>query len=289
MNRKNVSGIMLAILLIVVLTLVTLEFDAAAGEYVYPFKDIFEKDLSDIASSVPQIEQIYVVTYFDFIRTVLIRINYTSGLSDNEKIEIQYYVQHQLKEKWYINLVALNHIFTPPEQTPPWPGFVIGELLVEFTEPIAAKISFSPGIPWTNESTLFNASASYSQNGNITRYEWDFGDGNRKITEIPTIDHTYSIEGDYNVTLNVTDNTGLWNSTTMTLTVTFVTDLNKDRKVDILDITIVAAVYGSHGPNIPNPGDPPSKNWNPTADLDKNNLINIIDITMVAKDYGKTV
>jgi hypothetical protein len=281
MNRKNVSGIMLAIPLIVVLTLVTLEFDTAAGEYVYPFKDIFEKDLSDIASSVPNIEQIYVVRYFDFIRTVHIRINYTSSLSDNEKVDIQYNVQHQLIEKWYIKTVGPNFILTPPEEPPPpWPGFVIGELLVGFMEPIAAKISFSPGIPWANESTLFNASASYSQNGNITRYEWDFGDGNRKITEIPTIDHTYSIEGDYNVTLNVTDNTDLWNSITMTLTVTFVTDLNKDRGVDMRDIGYVAKRF------MCKPGD---SLWDPNADLNSDGIVDMGDIAIVAKEFGKTV
>lgn len=58
------------------------------------------------------------------------------------------------------------------------------------------------------------------------------------------------------------------------------TDLNKDRTVNILDITIVAAAYGSK------PGDP---KWNVLADLDMNGQVNIIDVTMVAKDYGKTV
>jgi endoglucanase len=58
-----------------------------------------------------------------------------------------------------------------------------------------------------------------------------------------------------------------------------VTDLNKDGRVNIQDITMVAVAFGSK------PGD---ADWNVIADLDKNGVVNILDITMVAKDYGKT-
>ena len=58
------------------------------------------------------------------------------------------------------------------------------------------------------------------------------------------------------------------------------TDLNKDRKVNIQDLFIVAKAFQTK------PGD---ENWDPRADLDGNDLINIIDLYEVAKDYGKTV
>jgi hypothetical protein len=61
---------------------------------------------------------------------------------------------------------------------------------------------------------------------------------------------------------------------------TYVVDLNRDGKVNILDITIVARAYG---------GKPGSINWNEIADIDQNGLVNILDIAMIAKDYGKTV
>lgn len=57
------------------------------------------------------------------------------------------------------------------------------------------------------------------------------------------------------------------------------TDLNKDGKVNILDITIVAKAFGTKT------GEP---HWNDAADLDKNGIINIIDLTIVARDFGKT-
>jgi hypothetical protein len=58
------------------------------------------------------------------------------------------------------------------------------------------------------------------------------------------------------------------------------TDLNGDRAVNIMDISIVARAFGSKA------GEP---GWNATADLDMNGAVNIIDISMVAKDYGKSV
>jgi len=56
-----------------------------------------------------------------------------------------------------------------------------------------------------------------------------------------------------------------------------------------VDITIVAIAFGSHGPDIPNQGDPASQKWNPIADVDKDEWVNIQDLFRVAKDFGKTV
>jgi parallel beta-helix repeat protein len=55
-------------------------------------------------------------------------------------------------------------------------------------------------------------------------------------------------------------------------------DLNNDRVVNILDISIIARAFGSR------PGD---EKWNPIADIDNNNLINILDIAKVAREFGK--
>jgi hypothetical protein len=57
------------------------------------------------------------------------------------------------------------------------------------------------------------------------------------------------------------------------------TDLNEDGIVNMLDLTIVAAAFGSR---------PGGKNWNVAADFDGNGRINIIDVVVVAKDFGRT-
>ncbi len=50
----------------------------------------------------------------------------------------------------------------------------------------------------------FDASESYDLDGNIVSYFWDFGDGTN-ATEV-TVDHAYVEDGNYLVTLTVTDN-----------------------------------------------------------------------------------
>ena len=57
------------------------------------------------------------------------------------------------------------------------------------------------------------------------------------------------------------------------------TDVNKDGIVDLRDVVIVCAAFGSK------PGDP---NWHEDADIDKNGVINIIDVMLVVNDFGKT-
>jgi PKD repeat protein len=124
---------------------------------------------------------------------------------------------------------------------------------------------------------VFNASSS---NGSIVDYAWDFGDGNITTVPEPVVSHRYSSNGTYLVTLNVTDNSGSWNTTSYQIKVTFQTDLNKDGVVNILDIFIVAQAFGSK------PGD---SNWNVTADVNEDGTVNILDIFAVAWDFGKTV
>ena len=70
-----------------------------------------------------------------------------------------------------------------------------------------------PRYPGVNETIIFDASFSYDFDGNITNYEWDFGDGNVINTAEKMITHSYALEGDYNVNLTVIDNDGLVNST----------------------------------------------------------------------------
>jgi parallel beta-helix repeat protein len=56
-------------------------------------------------------------------------------------------------------------------------------------------------------------------------------------------------------------------------------DINKDNRVDILDITKIAVSFGSQR------GDP---KYDSNADLNSDDIINIIDVSIVAKDFGKT-
>lgn len=155
-----------------------------------------------------------------------------------------------------------------------------GEIVGERHVWARASFEYFPEKPKANEQITFNASASYSPGGNIASYEWNFDDGNTtKVTE-PIINHTYALPSNYTVTLKVTDEHGLWNTTTKTITVYFITDLNHDGKINITDMAEIAKAFGSYV------GDP---RYNPNYDMDDNGKINIIDVARVAKDYGKSL
>jgi PKD repeat protein len=71
-----------------------------------------------------------------------------------------------------------------------------------------AIFTYSPDFPIVGEVVTFNASDSYDPNGYVVNYTWDFGDGNITTLTDPIITHTYTITGNYTVTLTVTDNDG---------------------------------------------------------------------------------
>ncbi len=114
-------------------------------------EEIFAEDLQMIADGILQIENIYIRSWIDARpRGRLwgcIKINYTSGLSDLEKISIQDDVQDQLESKWYVDVVERNYIITIPEVPVPWPGFAIGELNVGLKTFNVGDITGSEGHP----------------------------------------------------------------------------------------------------------------------------------------------
>jgi len=83
--------------------------------------------------------------------------------------------------------------------------------------PPVASFTYSPTTPFTSETVTFNASASYDPDGWIVGYAWNFGDGNTGSGVIAT--HAYVENGTYTVTLNVTDNDGLSNTVSKSITV----------------------------------------------------------------------
>lgn len=56
-------------------------------------------------------------------------------------------------------------------------------------------------------------------------------------------------------------------------------DLNKDGKVDIVDVVIVAIAFGSTSG---------ASNWNPDADFNKDGIVDIFDVVLVTSNYGKS-
>lgn len=74
-----------------------------------------------------------------------------------------------------------------------------------------------PGGPYNGEVNIpvaFDGSGSTDPDGTIVSYDWDFGDGTTGTGATPT--HTYVAQGNFTVTLTVTDNSGMTGSASIT-------------------------------------------------------------------------
>jgi len=75
--------------------------------------------------------------------------------------------------------------------------------------PPSASFTYSPSLPLVNMTITFDASLSTPNGGAIANYTWNFGDGNVTTVTQPTVTHTYTYSGIFNVTLTVMDTDGL--------------------------------------------------------------------------------
>jgi PKD repeat protein len=83
-------------------------------------------------------------------------------------------------------------------------------------QPPQAKFTFTPENPKANEEVKFT-DQSTDPDGQVVKWEWDFGDGAKSTERNPT--HKYAAKGKYTIKLTVTDNTGLTGSTTKVIPV----------------------------------------------------------------------
>lgn len=97
-----------------------------------------------------------------------------------------------------------------------------------------AKFEFNPEIfgidratwqPAVRENIVFTDQSS-DPDGQITQWQWDFGDGTTSTEQNPI--HAYDKAGDYTVTLTVTDNEGATASASATITVINVAVATRD-------------------------------------------------------------
>ena len=70
---------------------------------------------------------------------------------------------------------------------------------------------------YTADVIVFNASASFDPDGSVVSYLWEFGDGVN--TSGIVVSHAYSDDGNYTVTLTVTDDDGATGTVTSTKTI----------------------------------------------------------------------
>ena len=104
-----------------------------------------------------------------------------------------------------LNITDNNGAYTVFEQT-----------IVVSNNPPQARINLVPNEP-TDHDTVFFFDASTDSDGTIVTWVWDFGDGCSSTEQNPT--HRYMAQGDYSVSLTVTDDDGDTNTSFQTLNV----------------------------------------------------------------------
>jgi len=115
-----------------------------------------------------------------------------------------------LSSLWAVTDTSGTATVTPYPSTSPgianitatWEGLSQSTIVIMNGIPVAL-FEESAETAYTGESISFNASDSYDPDGAIKSYSWDFGDGTN-ATGL-TVDHAYADDGDYTVTLAVTD------------------------------------------------------------------------------------
>jgi hypothetical protein len=122
----------------------------------------------------------------------------------------------------------------------------------------------------------FNGSAS---TGNITGYNWSFGDGETASGAV--LYHIYAVHNytGYNVSLQVEDN-GLRDTAFVIVPVWHAGDANGDGRVNIIDAATVGLHWNSEY-------DTPD--YDDGADLNNDDVVNIIDAAIVGLNWGISV
>ena len=93
------------------------------------------------------------------------------------------------------------------------------------------------GFSFTTSSLTANFSDASTDDGTISAWSWDFGDGNTSTAQNPS--HTYTSAGTYTASLTVTDDQGATGSTNQSVTVTAANESPvADFTYEVTDLTV---------------------------------------------------
>ncbi len=111
-----------------------------------------------------------------------------------------------------------DHIYYDGTNTTKYPKIPVENMLMYHINYLPTPIITTPDNAKTNKTINFDSSNSFDEDGTITKYYWDFGDGTTSTEQNPT--HTYTSTGNYTITLTITDNMNETNTTTKNIEIT---------------------------------------------------------------------
>ncbi|GEM_PF-1609705 len=133
-------------------------------------------------------------------------------------------VSHTYNKKgtYIVHLQVTTYYYDPVEHDVEH-GYDSASHSVEIGYPYP-KFNWSPKEPNVGENVTFDASESWSPKGDIVEYNWSYTDSNEpnKIIEMghgKSLNYRWNKQGNYNVTLNLTDDENNMNEITKTVVV----------------------------------------------------------------------
>jgi len=193
-------------------------FACHSGPSVYIRYNLFKGNRGPVAENGASYAGQTIVKYNSFIEMTGIVLRLPPGYSSAAMIATENYwgttdtkvIDSMIYDK-NDDITCADFIEYLPVLTEPHPDTPTLPIMVNFT--------YSPSTLYANVTATFDASASFGLYSTIVNYTWDFGDENITTLNNPIAKHTYTMPGNYNVTLTITDEFGFGNSTTKSFTV----------------------------------------------------------------------
>jgi len=139
--------------------------------------------------------------------------------------------------------------------------------------PPVASFTYSPPAPSRHDSILFT-STSYDEDGSISSWDWDFGDGDTASGE--NVSHQYAAYGEFTATLVVTDNLSAGDTVQAVVSVTAICGDVDDSggDPDIADLIYLVDYMFNGGPEPPVPA---AADVDGTPGLEIGDLVYLVD------------
>jgi hypothetical protein len=198
-----------------------------------------------------------------------------------------------------VYIMSANASIVPFELNTGNNRFVDGQVTIMTVKHDVAITEVTPEVSWAYQGWIvkINVTASnlggYSESFNVTTFYDSTPIGKVQIpslaantsvkltfnwnTTTVAFCHNYTIHAEATLVpfeYNVTNNSLIGGY----VKVRIVGDINGDGKVDVTDIAMVSAAFGSY------PGHP---RWNPACDINRDNRIDVQDLAKVSKNFGK--
>jgi DNA/RNA endonuclease G (NUC1) len=138
------------------------------------------------------------------------------------------------------------------------------------TQPPLASLTGPAGAVAEGGSATFDASGSIDPNGTIASYTWDFGDGSAGSGA--SVSHTFAQDGAFTVRVTVTDNDGLTDTATFSVTVSNVAPVVGAVPDATLNVGATHTVAGSFT-------DPGADAWTATVDWGDGSALEVVPLS----------